>query len=135
MKPKVSIIIPTLGRETLYPLVQELLKQKTNFEYEIVLIPQVKLNTLSNDKRIKVYFEDPGKLPGMNSGSVDSSQTQLTPTHKKWAGKLDVSEDKVAAGLKELTETGVITYKPKEEKPLNSTPAPSGTPTPPAASN
>ena len=61
MKPKVSVIIPTLGRETLYPLIKELLKQKTNFDYEIVLIPQVELKSLPKDKRIKVYPEELGK--------------------------------------------------------------------------
>jgi len=61
-KPLVSIIIPTLGRDTLYPLVDNLLKQKVNFEFEIVLIPQVEIdkNKLKN-KNIKIYFEEPGK--------------------------------------------------------------------------
>jgi len=62
MKPKVSVIIPTLGRETLYPLVKNLLKQKVNFNYEIILIPQVPLkeNELQ-DKRIKIHYEPRGK--------------------------------------------------------------------------
>lgn len=81
------------------------------------------------------YFEDPGKLPGMGGGTPDDVPSQLNATQKKWAGKLQVSEDKVAAGLKELTETGVITYKPKEPNSTVKTPAPSGTPTPPPASN
>ena len=60
--PLVSIIIPTLGRETLYPLISNLLKQKTSFEFEIVLIPQVKLKKeLLNDKKIKIYSEKLGK--------------------------------------------------------------------------
>src|SRR3989344_9422710 len=62
MTPKVSIIIPTLGRDSLYPLIENLLKQKVNFEYEIVLIPQVKLqeNKLK-DKKIKIFPEQLGK--------------------------------------------------------------------------
>lgn len=62
MKPEVSIIIPTLGRETLYPLIDNLLKQKVNFSYEVVLIPQVQLkgNELK-DKRIKIFYEPLGK--------------------------------------------------------------------------
>lgn len=42
--PKVSIIIPTLGRRTLYPLVSMLIRQRTDFPYEIVLIPQVAID-------------------------------------------------------------------------------------------
>lgn len=62
MKPKVSIVIPTLGRETLYPLVKNLLKQKVNFGYEIVLIPQIRLReTLLKDERIKINYEPLGK--------------------------------------------------------------------------
>ncbi len=61
MKPLVSVIIPTLGRETLYPLIDNLLKQKTTFNYEIILIPQVKLKSLPKDKRIKIYYEELGK--------------------------------------------------------------------------
>ena len=61
-KPKVSIIIPTLGRDSLYPLIENLLKQKVKFAYEIVLIPQVKLQEDKlKDKRIKIFFEELGK--------------------------------------------------------------------------
>ena len=62
MNPKVSIIIPTLGRETLYPLIDNLLKQKVDFLFEIILIPQVKLKEeLLEDKRIKYFYEPLGK--------------------------------------------------------------------------
>lgn len=55
---KVSIIIPTLGRETLYPLIENLLTQKVDFSYEIVLIPQIKLkDEFLQDNRIRVYYE------------------------------------------------------------------------------
>ena len=59
---KVSVIIPTLGRDTLYPLIDKLLQQKVNFDYEIVLIPQVELNKSKlKDKRIKIFPEELGK--------------------------------------------------------------------------
>lgn len=62
MKPKVSVIIPTLGRETLYPLIDNLLKQETTFSYEIVLIPQIQLREERlKDKRIKLFYEPLGK--------------------------------------------------------------------------
>jgi glycosyltransferase involved in cell wall biosynthesis len=62
MDPKVSIIIPTLGRETLYPLIDNLLKQQVDFLFEIILIPQVKLKEeLLEDKRIKYFYESSGK--------------------------------------------------------------------------
>lgn len=60
-KTKVSIVIPTLGRETLYPLIRNLLKQKVNFQYEIVLVPQVKLKeNLLKNKKIKIHYEPLG---------------------------------------------------------------------------
>ena len=62
MNPKVSIIIPTLGRETLYPLIEKLLKQEAAFPFEIILIPQVKLKEkLLEDERVKYFYEPLGK--------------------------------------------------------------------------
>ena len=62
MSPKVSIIIPTLGRETLYPLIDNLLRQETNIPPEIILVPQVKLKEeLLQDERIKYFYEPLGK--------------------------------------------------------------------------
>ena len=62
MGPKVSIIIPTLGRETLYPLIEKLLKQEAAFSFEIILIPQVKLKEkLLEDERVKYFYEPLGK--------------------------------------------------------------------------
>jgi glycosyltransferase involved in cell wall biosynthesis len=59
---KVSVIIPTLGRESLYPLVDDLLKQKVNFGFEIILIPQVPLKeNLLKNKKIKIHYASPGK--------------------------------------------------------------------------
>ena len=62
MKPVASIIIPTLGRETLYPLIDNLLQQEVFFSFEIILIPQVELKEeLLQDKRIKYFYEPLGK--------------------------------------------------------------------------
>ena len=62
MKPEVSIIIPTLGRETLYPLLEMLLNQEVEFSFEIILIPQIKLKEeLLSDERIKYFYEPLGK--------------------------------------------------------------------------
>ena len=59
---RVSIIIPTLCRESLYPLVDSLLKQKVKFHFEIILIPQYELDlSRLKDKRIKIRYEEPSK--------------------------------------------------------------------------
>jgi glycosyltransferase involved in cell wall biosynthesis len=59
---KISVVIPTLGRDTLYPLISNLLKQKVGYSYEILLIPQVRLKEdLLIDEKIKVFYELPGK--------------------------------------------------------------------------
>lgn len=106
------------------------LEEKLSDAYLHVGLTEAKEKGMTGDV-VDRYFEDPGKLPGMGSGNTDASAVQLTPTHKNWAGKLNVSEDKVAQNLKELTETGMITYKPKDDKNNVKPPAPSGTPTPP----
>ena len=62
MKPEVSIIIPTLGRETLYPLLDNILKQEVVFSFEIILVPQVALKEeLLKGERIKYFYEPMGK--------------------------------------------------------------------------
>jgi len=62
MKIHISVIIPTLGRESLYPLVNNLLKQNIIYNYEIVLIPQVQLReNLLDNKKIKIFYEPLGK--------------------------------------------------------------------------
>jgi len=55
---KVSIIIPTLGRKTMYFLVNNLLRQSFKLDYEIILIPQypLKADLLNNDK-IRIHYE------------------------------------------------------------------------------
>lgn len=106
------------------------LEEKLQDAYLHVGLTEAKDKGITNEV-VERYFEDPGKFPSMGSGNVDAGVSQLTPNHKTWAKKLDVSEDKVAANLKELAETGVITYKPKEEKNNVAPKTPSGTPTPP----
>lgn len=59
---KVSIVIPTLVRPTLYPLLEELVRQKFKHKFEIVLVPQADLNkSLIKDRRIKIFFQPKGK--------------------------------------------------------------------------
>jgi len=61
-KPKISVIIITLCRPTLYKLINNLLNQKIDYEYEIILIPQNSLKKdLLKDKKIKIYPEPLGK--------------------------------------------------------------------------
>lgn len=59
---KISIVIPTLGRKTLYPLIDNLLRQNFNLDYELILIPQclLKENLLQN-KKIRIHYEPPYK--------------------------------------------------------------------------
>ncbi len=128
IRPKVGAWLRSYNMDiTKIPVDQ--LEQKLSDAYLNIGLQSAK-ETGSTDAVIESYFEDPGKLPGMGSGSPENSPTTLNSTQKKWAGKLNVPEDKVAAGLKELTETGVITYKPKDEKQAAQA-TPSGTPTPP----
>lgn len=106
------------------------LEQKLSDAYLNVGLQTAK-ETGTTDAVVESYFDDAGRLPGMGSGNAAQNATTISPTQQKWAKKLDVPEDKVAAGLKELTETGVITYKPKEQQQQTGV-QPSGTPTPPA---
>lgn len=58
----ISIVIITIGRETLYPLVQKLLNQDIRHGFEIILVPQRKLKEdILNDKRIKIFYEPLGE--------------------------------------------------------------------------
>lgn len=58
MRKCVSIVIPTLGRKSLYPLINNLQKQKFNHSYEIILIPQVTLKEdLLKAKKITINYE------------------------------------------------------------------------------
>nr|MBA4405531.1 hypothetical protein [Nanoarchaeum sp.] len=122
--PLVSIIIPTLGRETLYPLISKLLKQKVNFEYEIVLIPQVKLkkNKLKNSK-IKIHFEELGKgFAYYRNIGIQKSKGEILafidddelPMNNNWLEQLvnpiiTSNEDAVTAGVKIKLGEGYIT--------------------------
>ena len=61
-KPKISVIVITLGRESLYKLIEKLLKQEINQTYEIVLVPQNPLKEeLLKDKKIRIFYEPLGK--------------------------------------------------------------------------
>ena len=79
MKPEVSLIIPTLGRETLYPLLDYLLKQEVVFPFEIILIPQVKLKEeFLKDKRIKYFYEPLGKgFSYYRNKGIDGSKGEI----------------------------------------------------------
>lgn len=107
------------------------LEDKLNDAYLHVGITQASKDGKEMDV-VSSFREDPAKFPAMGSGAATQDSTQLTPEQKKWSQKLNISEDKVAAGLKELTEKGTITYKPKDEVKPADQKTPSGTPTPPA---
>lgn len=129
IRPKVGAWLRSYGLDvTEIPVDQ--LEQKLSDAYLNIGLQTAK-ETGTTDAVVESYFDDPGKLPGMGSGGADQGQTALSATQKKWAGKLQVPEDKVAAGLKELTETGAITYKPKEQQTTQPV-QPSGQPNPPA---
>lgn len=62
MKPKISVVNITLGRSTLYNLIEKLLNQKIDCEYEIVLIPQDLLKEqFLKDRRIRIHYEPLGE--------------------------------------------------------------------------
>ena len=62
MEPRISIIVITLGRRTLYKLVKKLSKQKTHYDFEILLISSAELNIdkLGNDK-IRIVYSPLGR--------------------------------------------------------------------------
>jgi glycosyltransferase involved in cell wall biosynthesis len=124
MKPKVSIVIPTLGRESLYPLMKDLLKQKVNFNYEIVLIPQVKLKEEKlKDKKIRFYYEDLGKgFPYYRNKGIEKSRGEIVvfidddelPINKNWIDNITAliinkKEKVVTAGVKIKLKQGYFT--------------------------
>lgn len=59
---KVSIVIITLVRESLYSLVEMLLEQSTDFSYEIVVIPHKAFDKEKlNCEKVNVYPQEDGK--------------------------------------------------------------------------
>ena len=122
--PKVSIIIPTLCRETLYPLINNLLKQEVSFDYEIILIPQVKLKeNLLKDKKIKFYYEPLGKgFAYYRNKGIEKSTGEIIvfidddemPMNNKWLDNITLplirgKEDVVTAGVKIKLGQGYLT--------------------------
>ena len=60
MSPQISVVIITLGRQTLYRLVSKLLNQEISCEYEIILISQSQLNEdLLQDNKIEIFNKKP----------------------------------------------------------------------------
>ncbi len=76
---------------------------------------------------------DAGALPSMSSQAENKDTTKISAEQQKWSKKLEVPEDKVSAMMKELTDNGVATYKPKEDKKEDKQVIPSGTPNEPAS--
>ncbi len=114
MKPKVSIIIPTLGRETLYPLIESLLKQKVDFSYEIILIPQIKLKeNLLKDKKIRFFYEPLGKgFAYYRNKGIEKSKGKIIvfidddelPINDKW---LNIITKPIIEGKEKVVTSGV----------------------------
>lgn len=76
---------------------------------------------------------NPSVIPASPSQTQTPDATQLTPDQEKWSKKLGTDPNKVTSFLKEFNEKGVATYQPKEDKPAQSQPVPSGTPVVPEA--
>lgn len=95
------------------------------------------LGNAREEKRLDTLLEvheNPAALPSMSSQSAVEEGPQMTDQHKSWAKKLGTKEDKVAENLKELMETGKITYKPKEPDNNKAQASPSGQPNVPQSS-
>ncbi|MBN1948357.1 MAG: glycosyltransferase family 2 protein [Candidatus Cloacimonetes bacterium] len=59
---EISIVIPTIGRPNLYPLLEKLKNQVIENVYEVVLVSQNDLETYRiNDPRIKVFPQKPAR--------------------------------------------------------------------------
>jgi GT2 family glycosyltransferase len=94
----ISIVIITLGRDSLYPLVTKLLKQNREYNFEIILVPQKPLNEgLLDDERIRIFYENRGKgfAYYRNIGIMKSRGKIITfidddeePMDVKWLNKL-----------------------------------------------
>ncbi|WP_455277750.1 glycosyltransferase family 2 protein [[Eubacterium] cellulosolvens] len=62
IRPKISVVIITLVRPNLRKLIEKLLNQTIDYEYEIILITSYKLqNSAFKNKKIKIYFEPLGE--------------------------------------------------------------------------
>ncbi len=60
--PLVSVIVPTLVRTSLYPLLEALLEQEVSFPYEVILVAQAQVDgDATTDMRIRVHYEEPGQ--------------------------------------------------------------------------
>ncbi len=123
-KNVVSIVIPTLVRDTLYPLIDNLLEQKVNFDYEIVLVPQANLRTnLQSKKQIKIYPEEKGKGFGYyRNVGIKHSQGNIIvfidddemPMNRLWLNTItkpivDGNEEVVTSGYKIKLNQGYLT--------------------------
>ncbi len=94
----ISVIIPTMGRESLYPLVEALLRQRSDYPFEIILVPQVDISSrLPESDIIRVIREKPGKgIPYYRNKGVSLARGQVVafidddelPLDDQWLEKL-----------------------------------------------
>lgn len=83
------------------------------------------------DGIIEARNSEMGMLPAMGNQQPAPQTTTLTAEQQAWTKRWNLNEDRVTERLKEFKETGVMTYKPKEQVQTPQKPAPSGTPQPP----
>jgi len=104
--------------------------------YLVVGIKQADDSAIKSDDLIKNFTSPEGAMPSMTSTDGKSDDPVLTDDHQKWINNLGLKgqEDKVAKNLKELTEKGFVSYKPKEESADDGKKSPSGNPVAPASS-
>lgn len=99
--------------------------------YLVTGIQEADKSAVKGEDLIKNFQNPDGAMPSMNSANSKDDNPALSATQKDWTNKLKLPEDKVAAALKELTDTGVMTYKPKEDSSGKQEKSSSGTPNPP----
>jgi len=120
---KISIVIPTLARDTLYPLIEKLLKQDIKYDLDINLVPQYTINTkLLNNKRINIKYEAPKKgFSYYRNIGINMSRGEIIvfidddelPMNNKWLESItkpimDNKEAVVTAGVKIKLNNGYI---------------------------
>lgn len=109
----VSIIIITIVRDSLYPLVDALLKQSTDFDFEIILIPQGSFDEARLEhKKVKIFpYPKEKGLPYYRNQGVKHSKGDIiafidddeVPKDANWLTNL-VSP--ISEGLAQVTTAG-----------------------------
>ena len=118
---KITFIIPTIGRKTLYESIKSLQKQTNPNWNAIIIFDGIKSNIDINDSRIKIIEIDKKGRDKNSAGLVRNNGIKLVNT--KWIGFLDdddyLADDYVEIFYKELEQhpdLDVLIYRMKDKE-------------------